>query len=45
MAGPRNIIHVSEEDTLCELLQDNECNGIYESECCGAGDMTENFIV
>jgi hypothetical protein len=33
MAGPSKKMHMSDEEVLCELLQENKCSDISESEC------------
>jgi hypothetical protein len=43
MAGPSKRMHVSDEVVLCELLENNKCSDISESEC-NHSDMNMNIL-
>jgi hypothetical protein len=44
MAGPNKKMHVSDEEVLYELLQENEHSNIYESEYSSGSEISVNIL-
>jgi hypothetical protein len=45
MVEPCKRMHVSDEDELCELLQDNKRSDISETECIGDSGIKFSYLI